>query len=55
MEKVLQTDIVREPKTLYFCKGNPIAIYKVKPGRAKQNKELEMEKLEKDIANTKQQ
>ena len=26
MEKVLQTDIVREPKTLYFCKGNPIAI-----------------------------
>ena len=55
MEKLLQTDIKREPKTLYFCKGDPIAVYKASPGRAKKNEELEMKEMEKEYAKTEQQ
>ncbi len=48
MEIVLQTDIKREPSTLYFCKGDPIAVYKVKPGRKKVDIEAEMREMEKE-------
>jgi len=34
-EEVLKTNIQREEKYIYFCKGNPIVIYKVKAGRPK--------------------
>ena len=33
MEKIAETDIEREEGYLYFCKGNPIAIYKAKMSR----------------------
>lgn len=35
MEKIIETDIEREEGYLYFCKGNPIAIYKAKQARGK--------------------
>lgn len=32
-EKILKTDIPREEGYLYFCKGNPIEVYKAKMSR----------------------
>lgn len=37
MEKILQTEIPREKGMIYFVKGDPIAVYKTKPGRRKKN------------------
>jgi hypothetical protein len=32
-EPILKTDIPRESDCLYFCKGNPIVVYKAKMSR----------------------
>lgn len=41
MQLILQTNIIRKPKMLYFCKGNPIGVYEAKPGR--RDKKLELD------------
>jgi len=38
MEKLAETDIVREKGFLYFVKGNPLCIYKAKMARGRRKK-----------------